>query len=372
MPLIPFSMIYLGRFPDLDPTEGNTTVENAGGVVGNYYSANDPAWQHIVTVTANDADNNKIITGNGGGGGETMTYDLGSGTLTTKLDFAITVNVRVSFLPGSGEPDYVGMGGVIQTALGDRFFVMVDDDAGLGANSLSDFPVKAISVTSVVSAGQNQNAAASDGQAYITCFVRGARILTPQGPVAVEDLREGDLVTTAGNGDRLLQRIERTRVTAARIAGSERLRPICIAPGALGSGLPERALLVSRQHRLLVASPVVERLVGAPAALIAALHLTALRGVEVAVPGGAVEYLHLVLSTHDIILAEGVPAETMLCDAQGRAVVPGPTAAPVPPGRLQAEIVKRHARHGKPLVHAHSAWPAQIKRAPALCAGAPC
>lgn len=371
MPLINFSMIYLGRFPDLDPTEGNTTVENASGVIGSYYSAADPAWQHIATVTADDADSNKIITGNNAGGGETVSYDLGGGTLTTKLDFAITVNVRVSFLPGSGQPDYVGVGGVIQTALGDRFFVMVDDDAGFGPNALNDYPVKAISVTSVVQAGQNQNAAASDGQAYITCFVRGTRILTPHGPVAVEDLREGDLVTTAGNGDRPLRRIERTHVAAARIAGSVRLRPIRIAAGALGPGLPARALFLSRQHRILVASPVVGRVAGVPAALVAALHLTALPGVEVAAPGGAVDYLHLVLPTHDIVLAEGVPAETMLCDARGRAVVPGLPAAPVPAGRVQAEIVLRHAHHGKPLVHAHRAWPAQGKGAPALFAGAP-
>lgn len=372
MPLIPFSMIYLGRFPDLDPTEGNTTVENATGVVANYYGASDPAWQHIVTVTADDANNNKVITGNNAGGGETVTYNLGSGTLTTKLDFAITVNARVSFLPGSGQPDYVGVGGVIQTELGDRFFVMVDDDAGFGPNALNDYPVKAISVTSVVSAGQNQNAAASDGQSYITCFVRGTRILTPYGPVAVEDLREGDLVTTASNGERPLWRIDRTRVTAARLEGHAKLRPIHIAPGSLGPGLPERALLLSRQHRILVTSPVVDRLMGVPAALVAALHLTGLPGVEAAGPDGPVEYLHLVLPTHDIVLAEGVPAETMLGDVQGRAVIPGPPAAPVPAGRLQAEIVRCLARHGKPLVHAHSAWPAEAKGAPALLAGAPC
>lgn len=356
MPLINFSMIYLGRFPDLDPTEGNNTVENASGVIGNYYNANDPAWKHIVTVTADDADNNKVITGNGSGGGETVTYDLGSGTLTTKLDFAITVNMRVSFLPGSGQPDYVSVGGVIQTALGDRFLVMVDDDAGFGPNALNDYPVKAISVTSVVQAGQNQNAAASDGQAYITCFVHGTRILTPRGPVAVEMLHPGDLVTTAANGNRPVRRILRTHVAAARIAADARLRPIRIDADALAPGLPERPLLLSRQHRILVTSAVVMRLVGSPSALVAAGRLAGLAGVTVMPPQGAVAYLHLALDTHDIVLAEGIPAETMLRDPQedAEALLP---AAPIPVGKVQNDIVARHARHARPLVRPHPRWP---------------
>lgn len=351
-----FSMIYLGRFPDIDPVEGNNTVENASNLIGSYYDADNPAWQHIVTVTADDTDNNRVITGDGFGGGETLTYDLGGGTLTTKLDNANTVNVRVSFLPGSGEPDYVGLGGIIQTALGDRFFVMIDDDAGLGANSLDNYPVKSISVTSVVQAGQNQNAAASDDQDFITCFVQGTRILTPAGAVAVEDLAIGDLVTTVANGDRPLRAIVRTHVSGARIERSARLRPICIAPGALAPGLPERALRLSRQHRILVTSPVVARVAGVPCALVAAARLTVLDGVEVAAACGPVDYLHLVLDTHDVVLAEGVPAETMYRDP--RAVgPPGHVAAPAPERRLQAEVVARHRRHAKPLVRPHLGWP---------------
>ena len=310
MALTTFSMIFLGNSADLDPIEGNNVAENAGALINTYYGASDPAHTHITTMTSDDANNNAVIEGNGFGVPETVEYDLGSGAVTTVLDFAVTVNVSISFVPGSGEPDYVGIGGIVQTAEGDLFLVMIDDDFGLGANALDDVPVYSINVTSIVSSGQNQNAAASDGQEFVTCFVRGTKISTGRGDVRIEHLRIGDPVETADNGLQPIKWIGQSKVSAERIKKNPKLRPIHISAGTLGIKTPSRDLLVSRQHRMVASSAIVQRMFGTPDVLISAIKLTALPGVYIDDQLSDVEYFHILLPEHEVIFAENTPTES--------------------------------------------------------------
>ena len=201
------------------------------------------------------------------------------------------------------------------------------------------------------------------------CFTAGTRIATPRGPVPVEALERGDEVLRADGGTATVRaRLER-RVSAVEMIERPTFRPVRISAGALGPGVPERDLLVSRQHRMRVSSSIAARMFGQPEVLVAAVRLTVLPGVEIAEPA-EVTYVHLVLDRHEVILAEGAPSESFfpgpvaldgLSDAalaELRALFPeavagqGPAtpACPIPDGHRQRRLVARHLRNAKPLV----------------------
>ena len=130
------------------------------------------------------------------------------------------------------------------------------------------------------------------------CFLRGTRIDTPRGPVAVEDLAIGDTVMTAERGVATIRWIGRQR-RDSRLCADD--LPIRIAAGALGDGLPLRDLYLSPTHALEVEGCLV--------------HATALvngRTIhQVSEWVGDIDYFHIETERHALILAEGAPAETL-------------------------------------------------------------
>lgn len=143
------------------------------------------------------------------------------------------------------------------------------------------------------------------------CFTTGTKIATPKGPVAIEHLRVGDLVETADHGACPIRWIGSSRVGSLSLANNPKQRPIRIRVGALGRGLPQADLLVSPQHRILVQSRILERMVGAKEGLVAAKHLLGMPGVEVADDVTVVTYWHFMFDRHEIVFAEGAAAESL-------------------------------------------------------------
>jgi Ca2+-binding RTX toxin-like protein len=140
------------------------------------------------------------------------------------------------------------------------------------------------------------------------CFARGARILTPHGERAVEDLRPGDLVETLDHGPQPIR-----WAGSSRRAAQGHLAPVLIRAGALGNA---RDLRVSPQHRMLISGWQVSLLFGEDEVLVPAKALengtTILRD-----PGGIVEYFHLLFDRHEVIWAEGTPSESFHPGQQG-------------------------------------------------------
>lgn len=144
---------------------------------------------------------------------------------------------------------------------------------------------------------------------YIPCFTPGTLIKTARGEVPVEQLRVGDRALTRDNGYQMIRWIGSRALDRATLERNTALRPIRIRAGALGDGLPERDMVVSPQHRMLISGPSCELWFGEPEVLVAALHLTCLDGVEEVSPDG-VTYLHMLFDQHEVVMSDGTWSES--------------------------------------------------------------
>lgn len=202
----------------------------------------------------------------------------------------------------------------------------------------------------------------------VVCFASGSRLLTPRGSVPVENLNIGDLVQTLDGRSVPIRWIGQRKISGSEIYVSSRLRPVRITAGALAPGLPHRDLLVSRQHRILVSSKIARRMFGQDEVLVPAIKLTSLPGIFVDLSVAEVTYFHILCDRHEVVLAEGAPAETLLTGPEAlksvdddarreieelifRQVLPDEsprTALPTPPLRQQKQLIARHRKNGVP------------------------
>ena len=154
-----------------------------------------------------------------------------------------------------------------------------------------------------VTAGETVVASALPGGAgtelTVACFASGTRIMTARGEVAVEDLREGDLVVTTQGADPVVW-LGHRRVDCRRHPRPWDVRPVRVAAGAFAPGVPRRDLLLSPDHAVFV-----------DGALIPVRYL--INGATIAQEDAeAVTYWHVELPEHGVLLAEGLPCESFL------------------------------------------------------------
>ena len=141
------------------------------------------------------------------------------------------------------------------------------------------------------------------------CFTPGSMIATPQGLRPVEELREGDRVLTRDNGIQDIGWVGHTTLSGADLFRAEHLRPVLIRKGALGDGLPERDMMVSPMHRMLIANDRTALYFEDTEVLAAARHLTGLAGIDTVI-APRVTYIHFMFERHEVVLADGVWTES--------------------------------------------------------------
>lgn len=148
-------------------------------------------------------------------------------------------------------------------------------------------------------------------QNYCQCFLSGTRLLTLGGDAAIEDLHIGDLVATEGGEARSIRWIGKITVDRDSDAPWHAdAMPIRVAKDAFGVGSPHRDLYLSRSHMVHldgVLIPIGDLVNGRTIA-------------AVDVPGDQLVYYHVVLETHDVLIAEGAPCETLLVSAEKLAI----------------------------------------------------
>ncbi len=147
----------------------------------------------------------------------------------------------------------------------------------------------------------------------VACFIPGTAIATARGERLVEELHIGARIITRDNGVQTLRWIGRRTLSAAALARNPDICPILIPRGSLGTNLPERDLLVSPNHRLLVSNEQTVLHVNAPEVLAAAKHMTCTQGVR-ALPATQVTYIHLLFDRHEVILSNGCWSESFQPD----------------------------------------------------------
>jgi len=149
---------------------------------------------------------------------------------------------------------------------------------------------------------------ASDPNLYL-CFAAGTAIATPGGDVAIETLAIGDSVLTAEGRSVAVKWIGRQTVMT-RFGPAERLMPVRFSAGSLGDGLPTADLTVTADHGMLV-----DGIICHAGALVNGTTITRVPLEEM---GETYTVYHIETEAHEIILANGAPAETFIDNVSRR------------------------------------------------------
>ena len=409
-----FNVIYLGNFADLDAPAGTTgayvdvdsgytgTESNADLLLGTY----DHKDMQVVEMTAyhraedtligideypSSFFNNgqegveyTVVGGNSVGDGianQTTTAagtpppDYNNGTTGgIAIDNDVYYNAIVSYLdPVSGAITSVTKRvAVSQTDNGD-VFLQEYANSNAGIHNLDGLQISEIELTSVWIGDADAvvyDIWTADGVGIIVCFGRGTQIDTADGIVAVEDLDAGTRVITKDHGLQEVRWSKGRKLTAQDLADNPNLRPIRICKGALGHNLPERDLIVSPQHSILVSSKISERMFDGAEVLVAAKQLCEIDGIDVADDLTEIECFHFLFDRHEIVVSNGVETESLYpgsealksVGSEGRTEIfkifpmlrargfTLPSARPIAKGRKGRKLAVRHAQKHKPLV----------------------
>jgi hypothetical protein len=262
------------------PISGNGTIEVAAGSV---LTLDNPTGTTTNTIAFGGGNSFLTLAGTGTMGFAGVIANIGSGD---------TIDLTPSFLPTPTSASNIGL----------------SFNSATGVLTISDTVGGSVSTDMLTFSGVVPGtfaAAIGAGGIVITdvpCFAAGTRILTPDGQVAVERLAVGDTVLTARDGatQKIIWAGSRT-VDLARHAMPEKVIPVVILAGAFGDGLPERDLKLSPDHALFIDGGLIE-------AKTLVNGTTVIRDKSLRY----VTYHHIELERHDVVLAEGLAAETYL------------------------------------------------------------
>ena len=252
----------------LDASVSLTDPDSGGNLTG----ATISVGAGFLSGDALNFANQNSITGN---------FNSATGVLTltgsdTLADYQSALDsITYSFSPSNGDP--TGGGGDTSRTID---WVVSDDSSSNGVSN---------SGSSTVSVQQ------------APCYRRGTRILTDRGEVAVEDLVVGDLVQTLtlGTAEPIVW-IGYRHVDCARHNLPEQVWPVRVAADAFGSGMPHADLFLSPDHAVFAEGVLI------PVRYL--INDSTITQVTV----DQVSYYHIELATHEVILAQGLPAETYL------------------------------------------------------------
>jgi hypothetical protein len=138
----------------------------------------------------------------------------------------------------------------------------------------------------------------------LACYCAGTHIATEFGSVAIEALRKGDRILTLSGGELIAQPVKwigRRRIDLTAHPRPEVVAPVRIRRDAFAENVPHTDLLLSPDHAVFVDGK-----------LICAHQLINRTTIRQETDWTSVDYYHVELDRHAILLAEGLPAESYL------------------------------------------------------------
>lgn len=247
-----------------------------------------------------------------------------------------------------------------------RYFLLPNDSFG----DLEDIESISFGAIGNVSGSDASITAGTNNSTSVVCFCADTLIEITNGNwTRVIDLRVGDAVMTADRGAQKIRWIGARNLTREALTNQVKLRPIRIRASALGDGIPFADLMVSRQHRILVQSPIVRRMVGAEQVLVPAIDLTVLDGIGRCDSCDPVTYCHFLFERHEIVSANGAATESLFTGPMAMQALPpaarseilglfpnlatldyaGPPARPMIKGPKGRRLAMRHHKNGREL-----------------------
>ncbi len=294
------------------------TLTNAGTIVGNGGTAVvfggtvsdllvlDPGYElsGIVIGGTSASATNKLELASAASAGTlsglgTEFVNFGSIIFNAGADWFISGSTSglAGTISGFAHGDTIEVTGITVTGSSYVGGILTLDEAGGGSATLAltgSFTTSEFNVINV----------AAGAEISVACFRAGTRIRTARGEVRVEALRVGDDVAVTMGGEFapvvwMGQRI----IDCRRHPNPELVWPVRICADAFGPRRPHHELFLSPDHAVFVYG-----------VLIPVKHL--INGSSIMqVPTARVTYYHVELPTHDVLLAEGLPAETYLASA---------------------------------------------------------
>jgi hypothetical protein len=140
------------------------------------------------------------------------------------------------------------------------------------------------------------------------CYCPGTLIGTPCGQKKVEKLKIGDKVMTASGEARRIKWIGRRSYSGRFVMGRKDILPICIKVGALEDNVPKRDLWISPNHAIYFKNKHLDGVLIEAKDLVNGMSIVQAESVE------SIEYFHVELDTHDVLIAEGALAESYIDD----------------------------------------------------------
>lgn len=192
------------------------------------------------------------------------------------------------------------------------------------------------------------------------CLLRGTAIMTPRGEVRIEDLAIGDLVETVSGEALPIKWIGHHVYRRTAATWSRNVAPIRIARHALDDHRPRKDLYLSAGHAVFIDGMLVRAhdLVNG----------TSIKRMPPASDQDTIEYFHIMLDAHNVIMAEGAPVESSLLEganyegftnfAEFARLYPADRQATMTPFAPYAGYSGRE--HLKALLHLATGQPGQI------------
>ena len=224
-------------------------------------------------------------------------------------------------------------------ALSDALSVIVDSRVMGSHTATLTLGLEALNLTGYAAALTPQTIIVEDTVGP-PCYCPGTMIATPAGSVPVERLAIGDAVLAASGTARDIVWIGRRSYDQRFLNRNDEVWPVLFRAGALADQVPDRDLLVSPQHAMFIDGVLI------PAVLL--INGSSIRRAD---PTDRVDYIHVELASHDILLANGAPAESFVDDdSRGMFHNAGEHAARYPDAaRVPVRYCAPRVEHGAPL-----------------------